>query len=73
VACDSLQRVLDLGRMKRLGYEGDAAQLKWQLILRRARNKNKRHMLALKAAQASRWASSELKACSRPSSDDFRV
>jgi hypothetical protein len=27
----------------------------------------------MKAAQASRWASSELKACSSPSSDDFRV
>jgi len=27
----------------------------------------------MKAAQASRWASRELNACSRPSSDDFRV
>ena len=27
----------------------------------------------MKAAQASRWASSELNACSRPSSDDLRV
>jgi hypothetical protein len=28
---------------------------------------------AMKVAQASRWASGELKACSSPSSDDFRV
>ena len=27
----------------------------------------------MKAAQASRWASSELNACSRPSSEDLRV
>jgi len=32
--------------MKRLGNEGDVVQLNWQLVLRRARNKHERHMLA---------------------------
>jgi amino acid transporter len=43
---DSLQHTLNLSRAKRLGNEGRAAQVRRQLFLRRARNKNKRDTLA---------------------------
>ena len=45
---DNLQRALNLSRDKRLRNKGRAVQLKREVGLARTRNKNKRHMLAVK-------------------------